>query len=127
MSHRSFASQWAIMHRAALVACCVSTVLALGADVPYVMAQVGHSDPKVTLAIYAQVMFRGEGERERLRALIEGIRWAQMGTNAEIELQGPLGESPRETENPADSGAFDDGRGWFRTSDLSRVKRALSH
>jgi hypothetical protein len=21
----------------------------------------------------------------------------------------------------------DDGRGWFRTSDLSRVKRALSH
>lgn len=30
MSHQSFPSQWAIMHRAALVACCVSTVLALG-------------------------------------------------------------------------------------------------
>jgi len=50
----------------------ISLLLALGADVPYVMAQVGHADPKVTLAIYAQVMFRGEGERERLRALLEG-------------------------------------------------------
>jgi hypothetical protein len=30
------------------------------------MRQVGHADPKVTLSIYAQVRFRGEGERERL-------------------------------------------------------------
>jgi hypothetical protein len=25
------------------------------------------------------------------------------------------------------AGRSEDGRGWFRTSDLSRVKRALSH
>jgi hypothetical protein len=30
------------------------------------MCQVGHSDPKVTLSIYAQVMYRGEGGLERL-------------------------------------------------------------
>jgi hypothetical protein len=39
---------------------------------PYVMRQVGRSDPKVTLGIYAQVMLRKGGERERLRALVRG-------------------------------------------------------
>ena len=43
----------------------ISLLLALGEEVPYVMRQVGHTDPKVTLSIYAQVMFRGEGERGR--------------------------------------------------------------
>jgi hypothetical protein len=37
-----------------------------------VMQQVGHTDPKVTLGIYAQVMLRKDGERERLRAMIAG-------------------------------------------------------
>jgi hypothetical protein len=36
------------------------------------MRQVGRSDPKVTLGIYAQVMLRKGGERERLRALVRG-------------------------------------------------------
>jgi integrase len=34
----------------------ISLLLATGADVPYVMAQAGHNDPKVTLAIYASVI-----------------------------------------------------------------------
>lgn len=34
----------------------ISLLLAGGADVPWVMAQVGHADPKVTLQIYAQVV-----------------------------------------------------------------------
>ncbi|ADB50186.1 tyrosine-type recombinase/integrase [Conexibacter woesei] len=34
----------------------ISLLLAGGADVPWVMAQVGHTDPKVTLQIYAQVV-----------------------------------------------------------------------
>jgi integrase len=38
----------------------ISLLLAIGEEVPYVMRQVGHADPKVTLSIYAQVMFRGE-------------------------------------------------------------------
>ena len=104
-----------------------SLLLAIGEDVPYVMGQVGHADPKVTLSIYAQVMFRGEGERERLEALVNGSEPLSMGTGAQSALFGGEIEAPEEAENPADSGAFDDGRGWFRTSDLSRVKRALSH
>jgi len=31
-------------------------LLAAGADVPYVMAQAGHSDPKMTLGLYAKVI-----------------------------------------------------------------------
>jgi len=40
------------------------------------MRQVGHTDPKVTLSIYAQVMYRGEGERKRLKIVSEGTDWA---------------------------------------------------
>ena len=105
----------------------ISLLLALGEDVPYVMGQVGHSDPKVTLAIYAQVMWRGEGERDRLRALVDGVDRAPMGTSAQSTDFEASGEPSVKSENQAISGAFDDGRGWFRTSDLSRVKRALSH
>jgi hypothetical protein len=42
------------------------------------LRQVGHSDPKVTLSIYAQVMYRGEGER--LKIVSEGSDWAPLGT-----------------------------------------------
>jgi integrase len=63
----------------------ISLLLATGAEVPYVMRQVGHSDPKVTLSIYAQVMYRGEGERERLKIVSEGSDWALLGTGAELE------------------------------------------
>jgi len=105
----------------------ISLLLAIGEDVPYVMGQVGHVDPKVTLSIYAQVMFRGEGERERLEALVNGSEPLSMGTGAQSALFGAGSEAPEEAENPADSGAFSDGRAWFRTRDLSRVKRALSH
>jgi hypothetical protein len=105
----------------------ISLLLAIGEDVPYLMRQVGHSDPKVALAIYAQVMFRGEGERERLRALVEGSHWAPIGTSTDFEAAETTADASEEAENPADSRAFEDGRGWFRTSDLSRVKRALSH
>lgn len=50
----------------------ISALLAIGEEVPYVMAQAGHADPKVTLSIYARVMFRKDGEREKLRHLIKG-------------------------------------------------------
>jgi hypothetical protein len=62
----------------------ISLLLASGAEVRYVMQQVGHADPKVTLSIYAQVMFRGEGERERLSALVEGVDRAPLGTKADF-------------------------------------------
>jgi hypothetical protein len=36
------------------------------------MDQLGHSDPSVTLGIYAQVMRASDDDRERLRRLVEG-------------------------------------------------------
>jgi hypothetical protein len=36
------------------------------------MAQLGHTDPKFTLRVYAHVMRRGPGERRRLEALVSG-------------------------------------------------------
>ena len=90
------------------------------------MQQVGHTDPKVTLGIYAKVMLRRDGERDHLIALAEGVDWAQAGTN---EADDGLASEPLKeptNEKPGRDGSSKDGRGWVRTSDLSRVRRALS-
>lgn len=47
-----------------------SLLVALGRDPAYVMRQMGHTDPSVTLGIYAQVMQAREEDRARLRALV---------------------------------------------------------
>ncbi len=36
------------------------------------MAQIGHTTPNLTLSLYARAMQRRDGERERLRALVNG-------------------------------------------------------
>jgi hypothetical protein len=96
------------------------------------MGQVGHVDPKVTLSIYAQVMFRGEGERERLEALVNGSEPLSMGTGAQSALfRSRKRSAPEEAENPADSGAFsyirESGRSGHRgVSPLSRPHSHLS-
>jgi hypothetical protein len=41
----------------------ISLMLSAGAEVPYVQAQVGHADAKVTLEIYAMVLKRRERQR----------------------------------------------------------------
>jgi integrase len=41
----------------------ISMMFAAGAEIPYVMAQVGHADSKVTLEIYAQVLKRRDREQ----------------------------------------------------------------
>jgi hypothetical protein len=38
----------------------------------------GHTHSALALRTYAQAMRRDDGERERLRALVEGAEWAQM-------------------------------------------------
>jgi hypothetical protein len=40
--------------------------------VPYVMRQAGHADSSMTLETYAKVMSYRDGERDELRALVEG-------------------------------------------------------
>jgi len=59
-----------------------SILVALGEDPAYVMAQMGHTDPSLTLRVYAQQMRRRDGERDRLRALVNGDEWVPSGANA---------------------------------------------
>jgi integrase len=99
-----------------------------GEDPAYVMAQLGHTDPGVTLRVYAHAMRRDEGDKERFRALVEGRDWAPMGTGATSErLQSQVHQDAGNDEVPGNPATPEDGRGGFRTCDLSRVKRALSH
>src|SRR5690349_14326487 len=74
---------------------------------------------------------REEAVKRRLRAL--GTAMPDRLRSGGYTLHGsarPLGSSfsdSRNDESPAAAGLPEDGRGGFRTCDLSRVKRALSH
>jgi integrase len=56
-----------------------SLLYALGEPAPVVMAEMGHTDPALALAIYAQAMRRDEGENQALEALVNGPEWAREG------------------------------------------------
>lgn len=49
-----------------------SILVARGDDPAYVMAQLGHTTPHLTLGLYARAIQRRDGERDRLRALVDG-------------------------------------------------------
>jgi hypothetical protein len=92
------------------------------------MSQLGHTDAGFTLRVYAHAMRRDEGDKERLKALVEGRDWAPLGTTVgQTPPADARAEATENDETPTDAGASEDGRGGFRTCDLSRVKRALSH
>lgn len=63
---------------------CASVLVALGKDPRYVMAQLGHTDPTVTLDIYAHAMTSSDDDRERLRLLVEGADLAVDGSGSDI-------------------------------------------
>ena len=50
-----------------------SLLFAIGETPPYVMAQMGHTTPSLTLAIYARQMDRRDGEPERLKMLLGSL------------------------------------------------------
>ncbi len=77
-----------------------ASLLYLRGETPvYVMQQMGHTDPKLALRIYAKVI--GEGRRQgagaRLVRVLHGPQWAQLGTNVGSDrvedLLGDLAES----------------------------------
>ena len=81
-----------------------------------------------TLRVYTHVMRRGDEERQALLDLVEGKGFRHQ--------KAPVPKPPTRTTNPTESvqkktplgkRGSGHGRGWVRTSDLSRVKRALSH
>jgi integrase len=61
-----------------------SLLFAIGEPPPYVMAQMGHTTPNLTLAIYARQMDRRDCEPERLKALVEGREWAAPGSSTDL-------------------------------------------
>jgi hypothetical protein len=62
----------------------VRAAMATGEDPPTVMAEMGHSSPQLALRIYAQAMRLDQGEKARLRALVDGVELALIGTPSEV-------------------------------------------
>jgi len=58
----------------------ISLLLAAGADVPYVMAQAGHTDPKMTLGLYAQVIASKTDHGAALDGIVAASDWAATGS-----------------------------------------------
>jgi integrase len=54
-----------------------SLLVARGEDPAYVMEQMGHTTPHLTLSLYARSMQRRDGEREALHALVDGDATAE--------------------------------------------------
>jgi integrase-like protein len=97
-----------------------SLLYALGQSPPAVMAEMGHTDPKLALSIYAHAMRRDQGDRERLRALVEGADWAAMGSGGvEAESAATAGDAPN-AANPQSAGVPTMGAAGFEPA-TSRV------
>jgi hypothetical protein len=65
-----------------------------------------HSFASILVArVYAHMMRREEGERGRLRALVEGREWAPTGTGADDDVFGVTDDSARgNADTPAGAG-----------------------
>jgi Phage integrase family len=101
-------------------------------NVPFVQSQVGHEDSKLTMDVYAQLLNRTKQAH--------GVAFDAFVSEAQAVLYGaqsgdfsPLFCPPSDFEPSADicpppeigldKGETGDGRGWFRTTALSRVKQ----
>ena len=58
-----------------------SLLLATGADVPYVMAQLGHADPAMTLGVYAKVIASKTDYGAALDDLVGASTWTSLGAS----------------------------------------------
>ncbi len=61
-----------------------SVLYAIGENPAEVMAQLGHTHPGLALRLYARAMRLDEGERERLKGLVEGPQLAVIGRRADL-------------------------------------------
>ena len=85
-----------------------------------------HADMAVTFRIYTHVMHLNEGDRERLRALVNG---SVFGTERHWSpgqgSDSSSAKSLQDAENPADAGLSEGSWGETRTPDLTIMSRAL--
>ncbi|HTA33044.1 MAG TPA: site-specific integrase [Solirubrobacteraceae bacterium] len=63
-----------------------SLLIAVGKDHAYVMRQMGHTSPTMTLGLYAQVMDTAEANRKALRALVDGGYLAVAGSGSDLSV-----------------------------------------
>ena len=89
------------------------------------MAQMGHTHPGLALRIYASAMRLDEGERERLRALVEGADWAAMGSERDSDAPDKPPSEVRVKKNPRASGGSAEADDGTRTHDLLHGKQTL--
>jgi integrase len=66
-----------------------SILVAIKKDPNYVMNQLGHTDAGFTLRVYSHIMRRSDGEREKLKALVEGPDWTLSTDPDEEETERP--------------------------------------
>ncbi len=80
-----------------------SLMFALGRPAPVVMEQLGHTDARLTLRVYARAMRQSPEERESLKALVDGVighQWA-LGPRSAPQARGLT--APRQKKNPRKS------------------------
>ena len=103
----------------------ISLRVALGHDLAAISRDAGHADINVTFRIYTHVMSLQDGDRERLRALVDGGVCAPMSSGSPFEASGASGLSPRNDGRPHEQGPSGDSWRRTRTSDLTIMSRAL--
>lgn len=62
-----------------------SLLAALNEPMPYTAGQLGHTDPKFTMTVYARLMKDRGVDRERIQALVDGSYRALTGAKPEID------------------------------------------
>jgi integrase len=77
-----------------------------GEDPPLVMSQLGHTDAGFTLRVYAHAMRRDEGDKERLKALVEGLDWHDWAPAPRIGRWRPPRRPPSNTKKPPQMRGF---------------------
>jgi integrase len=99
-----------------------------GRDLKWTMGQLGHEDARMSAVVYAQGAQRNRIDYELVWTLMrfaeEPEHWADR--HVPRAAFGPRID-PTAGRRTSTNRRMSDGRGWFRTTDLSRVKRALSH
>jgi len=82
-----------------------SILYALGEDPGVVMDEMGHTDPALALAIYRQATRREDGDKDRLRALVEGSEMADIGQrDASGASKVEIPRAAKASKNPAVAG-----------------------
>jgi hypothetical protein len=111
-----------------------SLLVALGEPPTFVMGQLGHEKAEFTLSVYSRQMQRRDGETEgcgrsskapsasrtSIASALSGREWAIWPSRGSPTS---ATQRDRRAKSVAVEGPFRSGRGWVRTSDLSRVRR----